>query len=317
MNSAPKKHIIETGDLELQAESLTNWKQTYDQTSAGKFYGRTEKIDSTQFHIFQEYTSHALHQDCQLWRNAMWIGVPFAHQKDSRINGQLIRDNTLACQFGEKEFELVTPEQFSIYGVVIEETMLAYIAEIENIDLVRMQQNPFRQFTIKPQQMELILSLLNRFMSQTVTGATLEEIKQDFILGTILQDLPVNSIDTPQVLPSYRHRKQVVDRVRTYLNDCRNNTPVTMSELCDIAHVSRRTLQYSFQTILGCSPLRFLRTMRLNEVRRTLKASDGEKQISDIASNWGFWHAGQFSQDYKQLFGELPSETVKKAKKYK
>jgi AraC family ethanolamine operon transcriptional activator len=27
---------------------------------------------------------------------------------------------------------------------------------------------------------------------------------------------------------------------------------------------------------------------------------------------FGFWHAGRFSQDYKALFGESPSETLKK-----
>ncbi|MEI8618536.1 helix-turn-helix domain-containing protein [Pseudoalteromonas sp. B193] len=35
--------------------------------------------------------------------------------------------------------------------------------------------------------------------------------------------------------------------------------------------VSRRTLQYSFESILGINPLRFLRLTRLNNVRRELK----------------------------------------------
>ncbi|WP_338353092.1 hypothetical protein [Thalassolituus oleivorans] len=33
-----------------------------------------------------------------------------------------------------------------------------------------------------------------------------------------------------------------------------------------------------------------------------------------VAANWGFWHPGQFAKDYKQLFGENPSETVKRVK---
>jgi AraC family ethanolamine operon transcriptional activator len=33
--------------------------------------------------------------------------------------------------------------------------------------------------------------------------------------------------------------------------------------------------------------------------------------IQDIASHWGFWHLSQFAQDYKKLFGELPSATLK------
>ena len=34
--------------------------------------------------------------------------------------------------------------------------------------------------------------------------------------------------------------------------------------------------------------------------------------IQDIASHWGFWHLGQFAQDYRHLFGELPSDTLHK-----
>jgi AraC family ethanolamine operon transcriptional activator len=34
--------------------------------------------------------------------------------------------------------------------------------------------------------------------------------------------------------------------------------------------------------------------------------------IQDIASHWGFWHLSQFAQDYRQLFGELPSDTLHK-----
>lgn len=76
-----------------------------------------------------------------------------------------------------------------------------------------------------------------------------------------------------------------------------------MEELCQLTHVSRRTLQYSFTTILGISPLQFLRLTRLNRVRRALRAASPEQSVTDIATYWGFWHLGQFAHDYKQQFG--------------
>ena len=86
--------------------------------------------------------------------------------------------------------------------------------------------------------------------------------------------------------------------------------PVTMEELCQLTHVSRRTLQYSFTTILGISPLQFLRLTRLNRVRRALRAASPEQSVTEIATYWGFWHLGQFAHDYKQQFGESPSQTL-------
>jgi len=63
--------------------------------------------------------------------------------------------------------------------------------------------------------------------------------------------------------------------------------------------------------VLGISPKRYLRLVRLNGVRRDLKsrAHEARVKVQDVAARWGFSHMGHFSQDYKALFGELPSET--------
>jgi AraC-like DNA-binding protein len=35
--------------------------------------------------------------------------------------------------------------------------------------------------------------------------------------------------------------------------------------------------------------------------------------VSAEALRWGFWHFGEFSRAYKKCFGELPSETLRRA----
>jgi len=32
--------------------------------------------------------------------------------------------------------------------------------------------------------------------------------------------------------------------------------------------------------------------------------------VTDVALDWGFLHFGWFSQDYRRLFGETPSQTL-------
>jgi AraC family transcriptional regulator, ethanolamine operon transcriptional activator len=86
--------------------------------------------------------------------------------------------------------------------------------------------------------------------------------------------------------------------------------PVTVTQLCEVTNVSRRTLQYSFESILGISPIQYLRISRLNGVRRSLVQAQHGQAVSDIAAQWGFWHLSQFAKDYKQLFGEQPSQTL-------
>jgi AraC family transcriptional regulator, ethanolamine operon transcriptional activator len=50
-------------------------------------------------------------------------------------------------------------------------------------------------------------------------------------------------------------------------------------------------------------------------VRRMLRSrTTGQRSISEIAMDCGFWHLSQFAMDYKALFGESPSITVRRTK---
>ena len=89
---------------------------------------------------------------------------------------------------------------------------------------------------------------------------------------------------------------------------------VTVPELCRRFHMSRRTLQYCFEEVTGLAPTAFLRSIRLNGARRELRRRQrGQRSVSEIALDWGFSHFGQFAQDSRHLFGELPSETLRTA----
>jgi transcriptional regulator GlxA family with amidase domain len=57
----------------------------------------------------------------------------------------------------------------------------------------------------------------------------------------------------------------------------------------------------------------YLTRLRLHRVRQDLlDASPGSTTVSAKALDWGFWHFGEFSRAYKDCFGELPSETLRR-----
>ena len=91
-----------------------------------------------------------------------------------------------------------------------------------------------------------------------------------------------------------------------------SNFTMTVEGLVRQTGASERTLEYVFQERLGLSPKKYIRTYRLNRARRELtNPTHPGRKISDVANAWGFWHMGQFAGDYKALFGELPSETLR------
>ena len=83
---------------------------------------------------------------------------------------------------------------------------------------------------------------------------------------------------------------------------------VSVREIAKASRISRRTLEYAFRDRYGISPKAFINSQRLVRVRRDLLSKPGT--IADSANRWGYWHMGQFARDYRNQFGELPSQTA-------
>jgi AraC family ethanolamine operon transcriptional activator len=88
--------------------------------------------------------------------------------------------------------------------------------------------------------------------------------------------------------------------------------PLTLQKLCQELQTSRTALSYGFEEVFGISPMAYIKIQRLNGVRRALMNTDTNiKTVMDVAQEWGFWNAAHFAKDYKEMFGELPSKTLR------
>ncbi len=91
--------------------------------------------------------------------------------------------------------------------------------------------------------------------------------------------------------------------------------PVYVEDLCRATGLPERTLRLLFLEQFGESPVRVLRARRLCLAYEALQEPGvGLKQIREVAGSYGFWHMGQFAADYRALFGERPSDTVRRAR---
>ena len=87
-------------------------------------------------------------------------------------------------------------------------------------------------------------------------------------------------------------------------------TGVSIASVCVGTGLSRRRLEYLFESMLGMSPMRYIRALQLNAIRRALLAEETAcESIGDIAARYGIWHWSKFSAAYRRMFGELPSQT--------
>ncbi|WP_375389120.1 helix-turn-helix transcriptional regulator [uncultured Amnibacterium sp.] len=89
--------------------------------------------------------------------------------------------------------------------------------------------------------------------------------------------------------------------------------PVTLADVSVASRLSVRALQDGFRRHLATTPMGYLRKARLDAARLELSASDPARQtVAAIARRWGFAHLGRFAKDYQDVFGEKPSETLRR-----
>jgi AraC-like DNA-binding protein len=89
----------------------------------------------------------------------------------------------------------------------------------------------------------------------------------------------------------------------------RAHGPVRMTELATRAGVSQRTVERSFLRT-GCTPLEYLRGVRLEHARQMLAAATATTTVAEVARAAGFTHLSRFAIEYRGRFGELPSQAL-------
>lgn len=89
----------------------------------------------------------------------------------------------------------------------------------------------------------------------------------------------------------------------------------TAGELARRVAVNDRTLLRTFQETYGLHPKRYLMLRQLHRVRRALTAgAPASLTVADVLADHGIWDFGRFAGRYRGHFGELPSQTLSRAR---
>lgn len=88
---------------------------------------------------------------------------------------------------------------------------------------------------------------------------------------------------------------------------------INLGDIAAAVGVCSRLLQKAFAQHCGCSPMRFVTHARLQRIRQVLETATNDLKIVDVMMNYGFTQGGKFAKEYQQLFGEKPSDTLKRS----
>lgn len=303
-------------DVDLQASSLIfeRWGQRYDQLSSGCFQGSIHEVQLPAFTLVRETSNRVLLQKGCTPKGIFAIGAEMGLAGHSYYCGDIMRPRSAALLDPDTDFEIRTPERFDLVAAVFSPQDLCANLDDPSIDYRELE----RDLLHSPKAIDSRYSgaladfLLRAFESSqddpafVLIPSNLKQLAEEFYA---LVNETVSAGAGSQVPGVCPNRERIVRRVRSYL-DANPESALSITDICSEVGVTRRTLQNAIQEIFGISPQHYLKAIRLNAFRRALKARDPLREsIGDVAARWGFWHLSQLAQDYRRLFGELPSQT--------
>lgn len=307
-------------DVHVHAATIQQWNQDYSQLTAGCAESSLMQLTTTGCHLFLEQINQRVVQNGVAPRDKMCFAVPINVPGSIRMQGREVDDSSLFFLHGGEEFMFHMPMGMELLSITFERDLFDEALEqtASAKDLNRLLRQPV--IRVSPlrfaQARRRLLALFSQALVHEDLDSTLDRAREvaleQAMLSELLQLMIDPTCDKHQRSPSST-RSFIVEKCHRLATTEMINVP-SVIDLCERLQVSRRTVQNSFRSVAETTPLNYLRSVRLNGVRRTLMSTRAcELTIGDAAAQWGFYHLSHFAAEYQELFAELPSHTARAA----
>ncbi|MGY8661811.1 AraC family transcriptional regulator [Bradyrhizobium sp. UFLA05-109] len=164
-----------------------------------------------------------------------------------------------------------------------------------------------------------------RFLRQSTFrfARELEIADQRFVpalVATAVEDISVRMLvylgnwdavaSRPPAAPALAQLKRIEDYIVANLAE-----PLQVETLAQISSVSARSIFRYFHSRHNCTPQEYLRRARLEQANLLLQNADDTTSVISVALRCGFHSLGHFARSYREMFGELPSNTLGKRRR--
>jgi len=308
--SIEQRSIEQFRDAHIHAAAINSWNQTYTQISAGRLESSLVQISNPTCHLFREHINQRVVQQGEAPRGRVCFALPLAVPGTAHMQGREADGQSLFCLHGGQEFIFHMPQGMDLLALTFaREFFEAQLARLPDPALAEKIERLMRQPVIKVPPRTLLACrqrLLVLFDQACHSDASATRELESRLLLELLTLLAHPSCDASQRQSTHSY---VVEKLhRATLNNALDAPNIF--EACRRLRVSRRTVQNSFRAVTDSTPTHYLRSLRLNGVRRQLMTScAAHASIGDVAADWGFFHMSHFARAYQELFGELPSQT--------
>jgi AraC-like DNA-binding protein len=138
-------------------------------------------------------------------------------------------------------------------------------------------------------------------------AATLER----HVAAVLLAALPMEAQQEPATGARRDGTPALMRRVEAYIEEHADDD-ISLADIAGVIYVNPRTLQYMFRKHRDCTPMEYVRRVRLHHAHLDLVAGDRMRvTVGQVAARWGFAHLGRFAIYYREEYGQSPHVTLR------
>ena len=314
---APRAVTVRNAEADQQASSLGMLDQHYEQLSRGCFAGSLSFITHEGVTLFRESLGQSVFQTGCAAAEQVTIAAACDLSGAAYWNGRHIESDAVIAFAPGREFALRTPVRSVCIGISIP------IARLAASDLNQTADDWQRLLRAKdgwsdPRPHESRLSKrIARLFDTLSDPSALCSGGFDQELDDVLDDL--RAVVDMRVEFGHRLRADSYPRIARKARAAmlvQLEEPLRINALCTQLGCSPRALQYAFQSVFDVKPVAYFRSLRLTAARRALLGPHRTMTVQDVAAQFGFGHLPRFAQEYAQMFGELPSQSLARGRWY-
>jgi len=305
-------------DFDEFNELVGEWDLDYRQLKRGPSATELKQLVSPAWTVGRVRTNRSAFQQGSAPPGMRSFALLGAAAAESDWCGGSFRPDTVAIFARDRDFRCVSPAGFDVYALSFTEFELARASrrlglpdisdDLKPHDEIRMV-DPVKVITLRRLADEALAKYCSVGMSLLPVDRAQESARERICDQLVLV---LVSAEPTRQRPSWRKLTATTSKTLDYIEEHLADG-ITVRDVADATQTSRRTLENAFRSQFDMSPKSFINEQRLILVRRELLRVTPGQKVSDAANAWGYWHMGQFARDYRKLFSELPSETLRRA----
>lgn len=297
--------------LESLAVDAKRWSLDFKKLSSGPFKGYLKLIDMGDIQLGEIKMNGTILQNGTTPSNYKTIIIAGDEMQFFKWQNYSINSGVLMMAPLNNEFSAITHRNFHVYTLSIHNDYFEQMMTEQ--DFTSLREYFGEKASLCPINKNELLKL-NSYLKVVFDEYITRDVEYDLSLKATLDNLLLlllNHLNKNKAdLPNVKFRK--VDEAVHKFCDTYNVEPVpdiSVKDFCERNNIKQKTLEKGINEYFDISPIALIKALRLNCFRRKLFYH--LRSVSDAAEKCGISHLGQLSADYKKLFGERPSDTIK------